>query len=57
MMTLRKPPDKDREQNRETWRKLKGEKGWELVSFLERNKSNPRATLAPGARTKISHSH
>ena len=40
MLTLRKPPDKAIEQNHERWQTLRGEKGWELVSRLGRNKSN-----------------
>ena len=40
MLTLRKPSDNTVKQNHERWQKLKGEKGWELVSLLERNKSN-----------------
>ena len=44
MLTLRKPPDNggkgavDRESPE--WRTLKGEKGWELVAYLTRHKSN-----------------
>ena len=40
MLTLRTPSDKAIEQNQKRWQTLKGEKGWELVSHLERNKSN-----------------
>lgn len=43
MLTLRKPPNKGKGAvNRESpeWRTLKGEKGWELVAYLTRHKSN-----------------
>ena len=40
MLTLRTPSDSAQEKNHERWQTLKGEKGWELVSNLERNKGN-----------------
>lgn len=40
MLTLRSPSEKAIEANSAEWQKLKGTKGWELVSHLQRNKSN-----------------